>query len=59
VACAAAAAPDVDPTGDSPGAHCVPHGMPLALFPGGGHPVGFVQRPEMSTLALTPRRGIQ
>jgi len=36
----------VDATGDSPGAHCVPHGMPLAVFLGGGYPVEFVQRPE-------------
>jgi hypothetical protein len=40
----------VDPTGDSPGAHCVPHGMPLALFLGGGYPVEFVQRPEQLTI---------
>lgn len=36
----------VDETGDTPGAHCVPHGMPLAVFLGGGYPVEFVQRPE-------------
>lgn len=40
----------VDPTGDSPGAHCVPHGMPLALFLGGGYPVEFIQRPEQLTI---------
>jgi hypothetical protein len=40
----------VDPTGDSPGAHCVPHGMPLAVFLGGGYPVEFVQRPEQLTI---------
>lgn len=40
----------VDATGDSPGAHCVPHGMPLALFLGGGYPVEFVQRPEQLTI---------
>jgi hypothetical protein len=40
----------VDPTGDSPGAHCVPHGMPLTLFLGGGYPVEFVQRPEQLTI---------
>jgi hypothetical protein len=40
----------VDPTGDSPGAHCVPHGVPLALFLGGGYPVEFVQRPEQLTI---------
>ncbi|MEY2852956.1 MAG: hypothetical protein RL030_88 [Pseudomonadota bacterium] len=40
----------VDPSGDSPGAHCVPHGVPLALFLGGGYPVEFVQRPEQLTI---------
>ncbi len=40
----------VDATGDTPGAHCVPHGMPLAVFLGGGYPVEFVQRPEQLTL---------
>lgn len=40
----------VDPTGDSPGAHCVPHGMPLAMFLGGGYPVEFIQRPEQLTI---------
>jgi hypothetical protein len=36
----------VEQAGDSPGAHCVAHGMPLAVFLGGGYPVEFVQRPE-------------
>ena len=40
----------VDPTGDTPGAHCVTHGMPLAVFLGGGYPVEFVQRPEQLTI---------
>jgi hypothetical protein len=40
----------VDPTGDTPGAHCVTHGMPLAIFLGGGYPVEFVQRPEQLTI---------
>jgi hypothetical protein len=40
----------VDSTGDTPGAHCVPHGMPLAVFLGGGYPVEFVQRPEQLTI---------
>jgi hypothetical protein len=40
----------VDPTGDSPGAHCVTHGMPLAIFLGGGYPVEFIQRPEQLTI---------
>lgn len=40
----------VDPTGDTPGGHCVPHGMPLAVFLGGGYPVEFVQRPEQLTI---------
>lgn len=40
----------VDPTGDTPGAHCVPHGMPLAVFLGGGYPVEFIQRPEQLTI---------
>ena len=40
----------VDPTGDSPGAHCVPAGMPSAMFLGGGYPVEFVQRPEQLTI---------
>jgi hypothetical protein len=40
----------VDATGDTPGAHCVPHGMPLAVFLGGGYPVEFIQRPEQLTM---------
>jgi hypothetical protein len=40
----------VDPTGDSPGAHCVAAGMPAAVFLGGGYPVEFVQRPEQLTI---------
>jgi hypothetical protein len=40
----------VDPTGDSPGAHCVTHGMPLTIFLGGGYPVEFIQRPEQLTI---------
>lgn len=40
----------VDPTGDTPGAHCVPHGMPLTVFLGGGYPVEFIQRPEQLTM---------
>ncbi len=40
----------VDPTGDSPGAHCVPAGMPAAMFLGGGYPVEFIQRPEQLTI---------
>lgn len=40
----------VDPIGDSPGAHCVTHGMPLTIFLGGGYPVEFVQRPEQLTI---------
>lgn len=40
----------VDPTGDTPGGHCVAHGMPLAVFLGGGYPVEFVQRPEQLTI---------
>ena len=40
----------VDPAGDTPGAHCVPHGMPLAVFLGGGYPVEFIQRPEQLTI---------
>jgi hypothetical protein len=40
----------VDATGDTPGAHCVAHGMPLAVFLGGGYPVEFVQRPEQLTI---------
>ena len=40
----------MDPTGDTPGAHCVPHGMPLAVFLGGGYPVEFIQRPEQLTI---------
>jgi hypothetical protein len=40
----------VDSTGDTPGAHCVTHGMPLAIFLGGGYPVEFVQRPEQLTI---------
>jgi hypothetical protein len=40
----------VDPIGDSPGAHCVPYGTPLAAFLGGGYPVEFIQRPEQLTI---------
>jgi len=40
----------VDPIGDTPGAHCVPGGMPIAVFLGGGYPVEFVQRPEQLTI---------
>lgn len=40
----------VDPTGATPGAWCVPHGVPLALFLGGGYPVEFIQRPEQLTI---------
>jgi hypothetical protein len=40
----------VDPTGDTPGAHCVPHGMPMAVFLGGGYPVEFIQRPDQLTI---------
>jgi hypothetical protein len=40
----------VDSTGDSPGAHCVPGGMPIAVFLGGGYPVEFVQRPEQLSI---------
>src|SRR5690349_19808552 len=40
----------VDSTRDSPGAHCVTHGMPLAIFLGGGYPVEFIQRPEQLTI---------
>lgn len=40
----------VDPTGDSPGAHCVTSGMPLAIFLGGGYPVEFIHRPEQLTI---------
>ena len=40
----------VDQTGDSPGAHCVAHGMPLAVFLGGGYPVEFIQRPDQLTI---------
>jgi hypothetical protein len=40
----------VDATGDTPGAHCVPLGMPAALFLGGGYPVEFIQRPEQLTI---------
>jgi hypothetical protein len=40
----------VDPTGDTPGAHCVPHGMPLSVFLGGGYPVEFIQRAEQLTI---------
>lgn len=40
----------VDATGDSPGAHCVTHGMPLAVFLGGDYPVEFIQRPEQLTI---------
>ncbi|RYG75376.1 hypothetical protein EON77_11255, partial [bacterium] len=40
----------VDATGDTPGNHCVSHGVPLAIFLGGGYPVEFIQRPEQLTI---------
>lgn len=40
----------VDPTGDTPGGFCVQHGVPLAVFLGGGYPVEFIQRPEQLTI---------
>jgi hypothetical protein len=40
----------VEGTGDTPGAFCVPHGTPLAVFLGGGYPVEFIQRPEQLTI---------
>lgn len=40
----------VDPTGDTPSGRCVTHGMPLAVFLGGGYPVEFIQRPEQLTI---------
>ncbi|MEN9705681.1 MAG: hypothetical protein RLZZ393_1560 [Pseudomonadota bacterium] len=40
----------VDETGDSPGAFCVPTGMPGALLLGGGYPMEFIQRPEQLTI---------
>jgi hypothetical protein len=40
----------VDGTGDTPGGYCVPHGVPLAVFLGGGYPVEFIQRPEQLTI---------
>jgi hypothetical protein len=39
----------VDAAGDSPGAHCVPTGMPGALLLSGGYPMEFIQRPEQVT----------
>ncbi|MEY4763113.1 MAG: hypothetical protein RLZZ200_2969 [Pseudomonadota bacterium] len=40
----------VDESGDSPGAWCVPTGMPGALLLGGGYPMEFIQRPEQLTI---------
>jgi hypothetical protein len=40
----------VDANGDSPGAHCVPTGVPGALLLGGGYPMEFIQRPEQVTI---------
>nr|PZN69106.1 MAG: hypothetical protein DIU62_03195 [Pseudomonadota bacterium] len=40
----------VEGTGDTPGGFCVPHGVPLAVFLGGGYPVEFIQRPEQLTI---------
>ncbi|MEO8314971.1 MAG: hypothetical protein ABI645_09275, partial [Pseudomonadota bacterium] len=49
----------VDATGDTPGAHCVQHGMPLAVFLGGGYPVEFVQRPEQLTILYEGHREVR
>lgn len=40
----------VEESGDSPGAWCVPTGMPGALLLGGGYPMEFIQRPEQLTI---------
>jgi hypothetical protein len=40
----------VEESGDSPGAHCVPTGVPGALLLGGGYPMEFIQRPEQITI---------
>ena len=40
----------VEESGDSPGAFCVPTGMPGALLLGGGYPMEFIQRPEQLTI---------
>lgn len=40
----------VEENGDSPGAYCVPTGMPGALLLGGGYPMEFIQRPEQITI---------
>lgn len=40
----------VDPTGDTPSGRCVTHGMPLAVFLGGGYPVEFIHRDEQLTV---------
>jgi hypothetical protein len=40
----------IEGTGDTPGGFCVPHGVPLAIFLGGGYPVEFIQRPEQLTI---------
>lgn len=40
----------VDENGDTPGAFCVPTGMPGALLLGGGYPMEIIQRPEQLTI---------
>jgi hypothetical protein len=40
----------VEESGDTPGAYCVPTGMPGALLLGGGYPMEFIQRPEQITI---------
>ncbi len=49
----------VDATGDSPGAHCVAGGVPIAVFLGGGYPVEFVQRPEQLTIIYEAHREVR
>jgi hypothetical protein len=49
----------VDAKGETPGTYCVPHGMPLAVFLGGGYPVEFIQRPEQLTIVYESYREIR
>ena len=40
----------VEPTGDTPGGHCVGTGMPGSMLGSGGYPMEFIQRPDQITI---------
>jgi hypothetical protein len=40
----------VDPSGDTPGGHCVGYGMPDSMLRSGGYPMELIQRPDQITI---------